>query len=561
MSSKTSAPDEDIQLGTPRTLTAVSHVRLPEGFRTDLPDPIHAKTEFATFDKTYRYENNEVVVERTIVILKRKVAKADWKKYQEFTKNISLDNEAWIQLFRPSKPLTVRTDGAKSKDSDTKTSAKTTQGEPAKSGGNASPPEASVKELLNEAVEKVRTGDWDRARELLNQMKQKDPKAHGLWAELGFIAQNSDHNLDEAKADYRKELAIESDNEWTVNALSQLELRTGDSTAARQTVHNYLDSHPENVRMALYLSSLQSAANDIEGALKTLEDAAAHNPDNHVLPVQMGGVLVRLHRNQEAAAAARTAMEGSDDPELLNDAAYVLSESGVGLSLAEEASRKSIAKLEEESAGITTAEANSKAFARANLLIAAWDTLGWTLFREDKAAEAEPIISAAWRASLRAEIGDHLAQIYEANGQKQRAYDQYLLVQAGIAKYTSPEIKTHVVEKIAELRPAGTKPSRGPDSEALQSLRTYKIKKPAGASGWGTFRLVISVEGVIQSQQMSGDPKLDALKPSINAMKFPEMLPPASKARLLRSAVVSCSMGTNCDIVLVPDGGLQTEQE
>jgi hypothetical protein len=64
LSSKTSAPDEDIQLGTPRTLTAVSHVRLPEGFRTDLPDPIHAKTEFATFDKTYRYQNNEVVVER-----------------------------------------------------------------------------------------------------------------------------------------------------------------------------------------------------------------------------------------------------------------------------------------------------------------------------------------------------------------------------------------------------------------------------------------------------------------------------------------------------------------
>jgi uncharacterized protein HemY len=263
--------------------------------------------------------------------------------------------------------------------------------------------------------------------------------------------------------------------------------------------------------MSLYLSSLQTAATDNEGALKTLEDAAAHNPDNHVLPVQIGTVLVRLHRNQEAAAAARTAMEGSDDPELLNNAAYVLSESGVGLSLAEEASHKSIAKLEEESAAITTAEANSKAFARANLLSAAWDTLGWTLFREDKTAEAEPIISAAWRASLRAEIGDHLAQIYEANGQKQRAYDQYVLVQAGIVKFTTPEIKTHVAEKIAELRPAGTKPSRGPDPEALQNLRTYKIKKPAGASGWGTFRLVISVDGVIQSQQMSGDPNLEGV--------------------------------------------------
>jgi tetratricopeptide (TPR) repeat protein len=564
LSSKTNTPDDDIQLGTPRTLTAVSHVRLPEGFRTDLPDPIHAKAEFATFDKTYRYENNEVVVERTIVILKKKVAKADWKKYQEFTKNISVDNEPWIQLFRGSKSIAAHTDEAKPKDASAATIVKMVPAEPAKSpdaSKDASPPAASVKELLNQAIEKIRTADWDRARELLNQMKQRDPRAKGLWAELGYVAQNADHNLDEAKDDYRKELAIEPDNEWTVNALSQLELRTGDSTAARQTVRSYLDAHPENVGMALYLSSLQTAATDNEGALKTLEEAAAHNPDSHILPVQVATVLVRLHRNQEAAAAARTAMEGSDDPELLNNAAYVLSESGIGLQEGEEASRKSIAKLEEESAGITTAEANSKTFARANLLIAAWDTLGWILFREDKTAEAEPIISAAWRASLRAEIGDHLAQVYEANRQKQRAYDQYVLVQAGIVKFTTPEIKTHVAEKIAELRPAGTKPSRGPDSEALQSLRTYKIKKPAGASGWGTFRLVICVDGVIQSQQMSGDPKLDALKPAINAMKFPEMLPPASKARLLRSAVVSCSMGNNCDVVLVPDGGLQTEQE
>jgi hypothetical protein len=43
-------------------------------------------------------------------------------------------------------------------------------------------------------------------------------------------------------------------------------------------------------------------------------------------------------------------------------------------------------------------------------------------------------------------------------------------------------------------------------------------------------------------------------------MKFPELLPPASKAHLLRSAVVSCSEASDkkCDIVLVPDGNLQT---
>jgi hypothetical protein len=62
------------------------------------------------------------------------------------------------------------------------------------------------------------------------------------------------------------------------------------------------------------------------------------------------------------------------------------------------------------------------------------------------------------------------------------------------------------------------------------------------------------------SQQMSGDERLSAIVGKIDSMKFPELVPPGSAAHLLRSAVVSCSMGTNCDVVLVPNSSLQTEQ-
>ena len=96
---------------------------------------------------------------------------------------------------------------------------------------------------------------------------------------------------------------------------------------------------------------------------------------------------------------------------------------------------------------------------------------------------------------------------------------------------------------------------------SLQDLRTYKISKPAGVSGWGTFRLEITTGGVIESQQMTGEKQIAGIKKSVDGMKFPELLPPDSKAHLLRSAVVSCSMGTSCEVVLVPDGGLQTEQQ
>src|SRR6202034_4787886 len=102
-------PQEDIQLGPPRTLTATSTIHLPEGYRVDFPDPIHVRTDFATFDKTYRFDGKQTVADRTVVVLKDKLPKSDWKRYQTFTKDISLEGENWIQLIQPQKKLAIVT--------------------------------------------------------------------------------------------------------------------------------------------------------------------------------------------------------------------------------------------------------------------------------------------------------------------------------------------------------------------------------------------------------------------------------------------------------------------
>jgi len=127
-------------------------------------------------------------------------------------------------------------------------------------------------------------------------------------------------------------------------------------------------------------------------------------------------------------------------------------------------------------------------------------------------------------------------------------------------KSTSPEVRRQIIESVGRMKAAGAKPGPANPTQALQDLRTYKIKRPSGASGWGAFRLEITTAGVIESQQISGEQHLDAVKPVVEAMKLPELLPPGSKAHLLRSAVISCSTGTTCEVVLVPKGGLQTEQ-
>ena len=584
LDSDTTAPQDDLQLGAPRMITAVSQIRLPDGFHADLPDPIHVKTEFATFDKFYRFDAGEITAERDIVILNEKVAKADWEKYLKFTKDIRLSGEDWIQLIPPQrsampvmKPVQppakseehggaisvqqLRQEQAAKKEPPAESAAPPPEGATTSSPGTVADESQSAVALLQQAHEKIMSRDWADAKELMDRVKAKSPGVEYLWSMYGYIAEVEDHDYELAIADCRKELAAHPDNEAAVAVLVDSQTRSGDSSGARQTLQKYFEAHSDNARLAESLANLQTNADDIAGALKTLEAATKQNPDDRYLRVQMSQTLVYLGRMQEAAAAAKSVLEGSDDSGLLNDAAYTLGETGLDLDVAEDASRKSIAKQDEQSAQITTESANSKAFGLANLLVASWDTLGWILFKEGKLEAAEAMLAPAWRASLRAEVGDHLGQLYEAEGKKDDASVVYALSKGALGKNAAPDIRRHINESIARLKAAGAKPGPPNVTQALQDLRTYKITCPAGAGGWGAFRLEVTTAGVIESQQMSGEAQIAKVKPAIDAMKFPELLPSDSKAHLLRSAVVSCSMAKTCEVVLVPDGGLQTEQQ
>jgi tetratricopeptide (TPR) repeat protein len=543
------------------------------------------KTDFATFDKTYRFEDNRIVVERTIVVLKNKVAKADWQKYNQFTKDIDLSGENWIRLIEPAKTLAVTKpapvpDARATQKADNGSvtlhlrseAAPATAPDTSAAGGTADTvtADASASELMKLAQEKMRDRDWSGARAMLDKVKAKDPNLENLWAMYGYLTMLNGPDFEEAAEDFRKELAAHPDNEYALMALVNNETRNGGPAAARDTLQQFFNRNPGNLRVALELATIQTNANDNEGALKTLEKASQLSPDNRGVRMQMSQALVNLNRMDEAAAVAKSAMDGSDDPEILNGGAYMLSEAGVDLDVAEDASRRSITQMETKSATMTTAEANSGAFAQSSLIVASWDTLGWILFREGKLDDAGPLLSAAWRAGLDAVVGDHLAQVYEAQGNKAKAAATYLLAEAAMDKNTPPSVHTHITESINRLDAHG-KPAQGNQAgqrvmrqanqtAALQNLRTFKIPRPAGASGWGTFRLEVTAAGVIESQQMSGEPGIAKAKPAIEAMKLPELIPPGSKVHLLRSAVVSCSMGQTCDVVLVPGGGLQTEQ-
>ena len=411
-------------------------------------------------------------------------------------------------------------------------------------------------------MEQLSAGNPAGAKATLDQVKAEHPDQESLWSAYGTIAATN-RNFVEAAEDFRKEFAAHPDDVLVALALAEAEDKIGDSGAARYTLELFLDRQPGELRASLYLANLQTTAKDYAAALKTLQAAAAQNPAYRAIQIQICETLVYLNRMDDAAAAAKAALDGADDPETLNDAAYQLSLTGRNLPDAEAGARKAVNILEEKSASLTADQANNGAFAQANLLIASWDTLGWILFREGKPEQARPLVAAAWLNGFRAEVGDHLGQIDEALGHKQAAAHDYSLAKDATAvQAVDPEISGHIEKSLGRLKFPDARPGLKPNPLALQDLRTFHVARPAGADGWGAFRFEITAGGsVLEAQQMSGDSKLAVIQPALLKMQFRDLVPPGSKAHLLRSAVVSCSEGTRCDVVIVPDGGLQTERQ
>ncbi len=599
--SDTKPPQHDIELGAPRTETVESRIKLPDGWRTDLPSAVHAKSKYATFDKTYHFNDGAILTDRTITVLETRVPRADWKQYQAFCKQANLDQEPWIQLIRPAAKQSESsidkssTNPVTTKSSDDATGNSAPPAPAAVSSVPPAPEDASVETLRRTVGQQFMAHDYTAARQTLDRMKAKDPNAPALYFSYGSLALDN-HNYDEAIADFRKETVTHPEWPDGWNALATVQHQQGQKAEAIQTLQTYFSSHPDNIRIGRLLAFWQTEAEDHSAALRNLELLTTANPDDRRIRLELSNALLAAHRNDEAAAAAKSVLDGTDDPNLLNDAGYVLAELGQDLPQAEQASRDSITKLEAKSRDITPDQVNNLAFQESNLLIASWDTLGWILFREGKLDDARPYLLAAWRNDLHAEVGDHMGQLEEAAANPATALEYYRLAKAAIEGQVTPAVRTHIDSSIARLQklPAlplhpqaqsaeitsinadkGLSPeqkkslvdrvrTRGESSGATQqlvNLRTYTVRRAKDTTGWGTVRLQLTATGVQAAQPSSGEPKLSAEVTDLKALPFTELVPPSSTAWLLRSGVLSCpSTGPTCELVLVPNATLATEQ-
>jgi tetratricopeptide (TPR) repeat protein len=519
-------PVTPIQLGLPHTETDHTVMTLPKGWTANLPPSVHAKTAFASLDKTYKFENGVFTTDREIQILQKDLPASQWQAYHQWFKDAGLDGENYVQLIPNS-----------------------LNGTPA-SSSIAVEDNPTAADLIRQVVQADQRKDWSGARTLLDKAQEINPKQAFLWSNYGFLAMQ-DHKTAEAIADLKKELTLHPEEVFVSRLLASYFMIDKKPDQAISTLRAAISLNQTDVSLPLYLASIQVQGNDYPSAEKTLRAALTSVPADLSLQMQLGTDLLHDQKTTEGQTLLRSVVTTSTDPLQLNNAAYELANANLDLPLAETTSKHSLDLLDEAS---NNGETGPNALARAALLVSAWDTYGWILYRDNKIAEAEPWIRAAWRNGNSAEAGYHLAMILEKQNHLTEALDQLDLAFEGERGTNATAVRKLIDDETEKLRKSAQPTLKNKPTLELQQQRTYKLSRgtlePTG-QGWATVEVDVTNQGITAFRIVGGDQSLQPLSDTVQHLNLDLQLPPASHAKLVRRGVLSCHSEPTCELVLV----------
>lgn len=374
----------------------------------------------------------------------------------------------------------------------------------------------------------------------------------------------------EAVEDYRKELQFHPEQTWVYGPLAEELYKTGHKPEAIAALRSGVAGDPASVRLNLALVAMIANEGDNAGAVQAGKAALKLVPPddayrNNLLLV-VGTAEVATGDFTDAAELLLPLVKSASTPSDKNNAAYLLAETGLHLDEAEATERSALEALTAETASWTLDESPAVLKQNSSLLFAAWDTLGYILFREGHLPEARNFVEASWRNRQSTEVGLHLGDILLAMNDPEAALSTYQLAQATLpyssttrgskTTYTyaqTPQFKplaTKLEAGMARARGAGAKAHVAEAHAALQAMRVHQLGPAAGHSGSVEYRILLSGEKV-QVLRPAAEVKLTGAETVLRSATFPGLVPSGSDAHVALFGFLNC-LSANCEFVAEP---------
>ena len=521
---ETSADAEPIKFGPPGEFSYRVKLELPPKYTARAPLPFSLKRDYGEYKVSYKLEGSTFTAERTMVMRDRELPATRTGDYLAFRRAVLADLGQRLSI------------------------------ENTVAGAAAPPPGMKADELDESGRAAMQNGNFSLAVQLLKKAVEVEPKHKYAWNNLG-LAYLALRQNDDAIGAFQKAVEVNPYDEFAFNNLGRVYWQMRKYGDAANAFHKQLEINPLDKFAHSNLGAMYAEWHKYDEAAPELEKAASLTPDDPALQVSLGDAYLNLGQDNKALAAFDRAIEISATPLVWNNIAYQLSLKNAHLDKAQQYAESAVAATAAALRNLSLDQLSQRDLALVPSLIAYWDTLGWVYYAEGKLDKAEKYVAAAWELGQHGEVGDHLGQIYEKRGEKEKAIRTYALAMSGLRPI--PETR----ERLGSLLGGGDKVAAtvAKYHDELQGMRTTKLKQQPSRAGSAEYFVLLgatnsglSVEG---AKFVSGEEKMRALDDSLHHLKFDLNFPDETPTKILRRGVVSCpSTGGDCVLVLMlPD--------
>lgn len=538
-------PQESVLLGAPGEVVYESKMKLPPGYTVLAPKGTDLVEPFAEYHATSSVENEVLISKRRLVIKKTEVDLGQWDSLRDFGKAVFDDEYNYISL----------------------------------NGGKG---ESDVAAKFRDAADAMRRREFELAEKKFQEIIDKEPKYPQAHLSLGstFLMQGK---VDAALTEFHKEQELFPMNAPAYQIPALYLSRAGRVDDSVAEWRRLLKASPNDAAGAMNVALLLNRKGKYEEAAQELEKISPKTPD---LEFALGSAYLKAGQKEAALPHLRAVAERDGkpiaDPMTLNNVAYALAECKANLDLARAYAEQSLRRLDERSVNDTAAEDTGTKVTYQ--LAKVWDTMGWIYFQTGDLARAENYVHAAWLLGQEGEVGEHMGEIYEKQGKKNRAARTYELALASIQVPDLPLVPQNLVgvsfmpkfddnhareqrdeilvryKKLTGQVPNLLMTERLPNgewsktpSEELTEMRVSHLSLQK-ASGSAEFGLVFTPGRVESVEYLRGEESLDSIRDKLRTARYAVELPADSKAKIYRRAQVGCTPPTGCVVTMLPAG-------
>ena len=450
------ADSEPLKLGPKAEYVYKIKLELPAKYTARAPLPFSLKRDYAEYQATYNLQGTTFNADRTLILRQDELPAPRAEDYEAFRHAVSSDLGQVLSL------------------------------ENTVAGSPAPPADMKADDLVESGRAAIASNNLPLAVTLLKRATEVDAKNKYAWNMLAAAYMGMRQN-DDAIAALKKQIEINPYDEYAYNALGRAYWQERKYDDAATAFNKQIEINPLDKFAHAGLGSMYSEWKKYDLAAAELEKATSLTPDNPELQVSLGDAYLNLGQDDKALATFDHAVELSATPLVWNNIAYQLSLKKAHLDRAQQYAESAVSATTAALRNLSLDRLTQQDLPLVPSLIAYWDTLGWVYFSKGNLDMAEKYVAAAWGLGQHGEVGDHLGQIYEKEGKKDRALQTYELAATGLRPI--PETR----ERIDALLKSDSKLNGAAknNNKSLQSLRTIDLGK-AKETGSADFFVLLS---------------------------------------------------------------------